>query len=72
MVRRRDGADHVFRGLGLLHAVRGIERRPDAGKQLLGIRVVMDTGRSITPAAALIRNLVRILDCYFPIPFAPR
>jgi len=41
------------------------------GKQLLGIRVVMDTGRSITPAAALIRNLVRILDCYFPIPFAP-
>src|SRR6267378_2361759 len=41
------------------------------GKQLLGIRVVMDTERSITPAAALIRNLVRILDCYFPIPFAP-
>ena len=41
------------------------------GKQLLGIRVVMDTGRSITPPAALIRNLVRMLDCYFPIPFAP-
>ncbi|HYU09082.1 MAG TPA: stage II sporulation protein M [Gemmatimonadales bacterium] len=41
------------------------------GKQLLGIRVVMDTGRSITPPAALIRNLVRLLDCYFPIPFAP-
>src|SRR6266498_89558 len=41
------------------------------GKQVLGIRVVMDTGRSITPPAALIRNLVRLLDCYFPIPFAP-
>ena len=41
------------------------------GKQLLGIRVVMDTGRSITPPAAVIRNLVRLLDCYFPIPFAP-
>jgi uncharacterized membrane protein SpoIIM required for sporulation/uncharacterized RDD family membrane protein YckC len=41
------------------------------GKQVLGIRVVMDTGRSITPTAAVIRNLVRFIDCYFPIPFAP-
>src|SRR5437016_2624922 len=41
------------------------------GKQALGIRVVMDTGRSITPAAAVVRNLVRFVDCYFPIPFAP-
>ena len=41
------------------------------GKQALGIRVVMDTGRSLTPSAAVIRNLVRFLDCYFPIPFAP-
>ena len=41
------------------------------GKQALGIRVVMDTGRSITPAAALIRNLVRFVDCYFPALFAP-
>src|SRR6267142_1488046 len=41
------------------------------GKQALGIRVVMDTGRSITPAAAVVRNLVRFVDCYFPIPFFP-
>jgi len=41
------------------------------GKQVLGIRVVMDTGRSVTPTAAVIRNLVRFIDCYFPIPFAP-
>jgi uncharacterized membrane protein SpoIIM required for sporulation len=41
------------------------------GKQALGIRVVMDTGRSVTPSAAVIRNLVRWLDCYFPVPFAP-
>jgi uncharacterized membrane protein SpoIIM required for sporulation/uncharacterized RDD family membrane protein YckC len=42
------------------------------GKQALGIRVVMDTGRSLTPTAAVIRNLVRLLDCYFPaLPFAP-
>jgi uncharacterized membrane protein SpoIIM required for sporulation/uncharacterized RDD family membrane protein YckC len=41
------------------------------GKQSLGIRVVMDTGRAITPSAAVIRNLARFIDCYFPIPFAP-
>src|SRR5712664_3573654 len=41
------------------------------GKQALGIRVVMDTGRSLTPAAALIRNLVRFVDCYFPALCAP-
>src|SRR5438132_14355315 len=42
------------------------------GKQALGIRVVMDTGRSLTPQAAVVRNLVRILDTYFPaLPFLP-
>jgi uncharacterized RDD family membrane protein YckC len=41
------------------------------GKQALGIRVVMDTGRSLTPTAAVVRNLVRLLDCYFPVPFVP-
>ena len=42
------------------------------GKQALGIRVVMDTGRPLTGGAAVIRNLVRLLDCYFPpLPFVP-
>src|SRR5437899_8997409 len=42
------------------------------GKQALAIRVVMDTGRSITPPASVVRNLVRFIDCYFPaLPFAP-
>jgi uncharacterized RDD family membrane protein YckC len=41
------------------------------GKQALGIRVVMDTGRSLTPAAAVVRNLIRFIDCYFPMPFVP-
>ena len=42
------------------------------GKQSLGIRVVMDTGRPVTAAAAVVRNLVRLLDCYFPVlPFVP-
>src|SRR5207247_8636454 len=45
-------------------------RTPD--KQALGIRVVMQTGHPVTPAAAVIRNLVRLLDCYFPLlPFLP-
>jgi uncharacterized membrane protein SpoIIM required for sporulation/uncharacterized RDD family membrane protein YckC len=34
------------------------------GKQALGIRVVMDTGRPVTPSAAVVRSLVRLLDCY--------
>ncbi len=37
------------------------------GKQALGIRVVMDTGRPVTGGAAVVRNLVRLLDCYFPL-----
>jgi uncharacterized membrane protein SpoIIM required for sporulation/uncharacterized RDD family membrane protein YckC len=37
------------------------------GKQALGIRVVMDTGRPVTGSAAVVRNLVRLLDCYFPL-----
>lgn len=41
------------------------------GKQALGIRVVMDTGRSLTPHAAVVRNLIRFLDCYVPVPVAP-
>jgi uncharacterized membrane protein SpoIIM required for sporulation/uncharacterized RDD family membrane protein YckC len=42
------------------------------GKQLLGIRVVMDTGRPVTPTAAAVRGLFRLLDCYLPVlPFLP-
>ena len=37
------------------------------GKRALGIRVVMDTGRPVTVGAAVVRNLVRLLDCYFPL-----
>jgi uncharacterized membrane protein SpoIIM required for sporulation len=42
------------------------------GKQHMGIRVVMETGHSVTPTAAVIRNLLRLIDCYFPLfPFLP-
>jgi uncharacterized membrane protein SpoIIM required for sporulation len=40
------------------------------GKQLLGIRVVMETGHAATPAAAVVRGLFRLLDCPVP-PFLP-
>ena len=36
------------------------------GKQLLGIRVVMETGHAVTPTAAVVRGLFRLLDC--PVP----
>ena len=39
------------------------------GKQLLGIRVVMDTGHPVTPTAAVVRGLFRLLD--FFLPFLP-
>src|SRR5205809_7080837 len=42
------------------------------GKQALGIRVVMETGHAVTPTAAMVRNLVRLLACYFALlPFLP-
>ncbi len=37
------------------------------GKQVLGIRVVMDTGRPLTATAAVVRNLTRLADCFFPL-----
>ena len=42
------------------------------GKASMGIRVVMSTGRPITPTAAVVRNLLRLIDCFFPLcPFLP-
>src|SRR5256712_7661014 len=37
------------------------------GKQVLGMRVAMSTGHPVTPTAAVVRNVVRLLDCYFPL-----
>jgi uncharacterized membrane protein SpoIIM required for sporulation/uncharacterized RDD family membrane protein YckC len=39
------------------------------GKRVLGIRVVLDTGRSVTANAATVRNLIRIVD--FLVPLGP-
>jgi uncharacterized membrane protein SpoIIM required for sporulation/uncharacterized RDD family membrane protein YckC len=39
------------------------------GKRSLGIRVLMDTGRRVTFGAAALRNILRMIDFFFP--FAP-
>lgn len=54
----------IFAYFTLFEALNG-GRTP--GKHALGIRVVMDTGRPLTPNAAVVRNLVRLLDCFFPL-----
>lgn len=42
------------------------------GKMALGIRVVMDTGRPVTLSAAALRNLLRLVDFFFPLaPVGP-
>ena len=38
------------------------------GKRLVGIRVLMDTGHAVTPAAAAVRNLLRLAD-FMPPPY---
>lgn len=47
---------------GYFAAFEGLANGRTPGKRSLGLRVVMDTGHPITPAAAIIRNLVRIAD----------
>src|SRR2546430_8592 len=43
----------------------------DVQFELAGVGSRLAAGGPITPAAAVVRNLVRFVDCYFPIPFAP-
>jgi uncharacterized membrane protein SpoIIM required for sporulation/uncharacterized RDD family membrane protein YckC len=50
----------------------GLNAGRTPGKMALGIRVVMDTGRPITLGAAALRNLLRLVDFFFPLaPLAP-
>ncbi|WP_431046267.1 RDD family protein [Roseateles sp. L2-2] len=39
------------------------------GKQAMGLRVVMDTGLPVTPAASVTRNLLRVAD-FLPLAYA--
>ena len=62
----------AFAFLGYFVLLEALNGGRTLGKQLLGIRVVMETGHAITPTAAVVRGLFRLLDCYFPLlPFLP-
>src|SRR6266571_1434512 len=58
---------YYFAVLGYFVLFEALNGGRTPGKQALGIRVVMATGHPVTPAAAVVRNLVRLLDCYFPL-----
>lgn len=62
----------AFAFLGYFIAFEALNGGRTVGKQMLGIRVVMDSGHPLTPTAAVVRSLFRLLDCYFPVlPFLP-
>ncbi|MBA3553875.1 MAG: stage II sporulation protein M [Gemmatimonadales bacterium] len=46
----------------------GLRRGQTPGKRMVGIRVLMDTGHAVTPAAATVRNLLRLAD-FLPPPY---
>jgi uncharacterized membrane protein SpoIIM required for sporulation len=46
----------------------GLRRGQTPGKRLVGIRVLMDTGHSVSPGAAAVRNLLRMAD-FLPPPY---
>jgi len=58
---------YYFAVLGYFVLFEALNGGRTLGKQALGIRVVMATGHPVTPTAAVVRNLVRLLDCYFPL-----
>ncbi len=63
---------YAFGFFGYFALFEGLNGGRTPGKQALGIRVVMETGHPLTPAAAVVRNLVRLLDCFFPLlPLLP-
>jgi uncharacterized membrane protein SpoIIM required for sporulation/uncharacterized RDD family membrane protein YckC len=45
-----------------------LHRGQTPGKRIVGIRVLMDTGHGVTPAAAAVRNLLRLAD-FLPPPY---
>jgi uncharacterized membrane protein SpoIIM required for sporulation/uncharacterized RDD family membrane protein YckC len=46
----------------------GLRRGQTPGKRMVGIRVVMDTGKSVSLGAAVARNLLRVAD-FLPPPY---
>ena len=63
---------YVFSFFGYFALFEALNGGRTPGKKALGIRVVMETGRAITPTAAVVRNLVRLMDCFLPfLPILP-
>src|SRR3989475_3549682 len=58
---------YYFAVLGYFVLFEALNGGRTLGNQALGIRVVMATRHPITPPAALVRNLVRLLAGYFPL-----
>ena len=63
----------VFTFLFIYYALfEGLNSGRTPGKMALGIRVVMDSGRPVTLSAAVVRNLLRLIDFWFPLaPLVP-
>lgn len=53
-----------FSAPGYFILFEGLNGGRTPGKKALGIRVVMDTGRAVTFTASVVRNLVRLVDCF--------
>ena len=63
---------YVFSFFGYFALFEALNGGRTPGKKALGIRVVMETGHAVTPTAAVVRNLVRLMDCFFPLlPILP-
>ncbi|HZH81431.1 MAG TPA: stage II sporulation protein M [Gemmatimonadales bacterium] len=63
---------YVFGFFGYFALFEALTGGRTPGKRALGIRVVMDSGHAITPVAAVVRNLVRLMDCFLPFfPILP-
>jgi len=63
---------YIFSFFGYFALFEALNGGRTPGKKALGIRVVMETGHAVTPTAAVVRNLVRLMDCFFPfLPILP-
>src|SRR5260221_348281 len=63
---------YVFSFFGYFALFEALNGGRTPGKKALGIRVVMETGHAVTPTAAVVRNLVRLMDCFLPfLPILP-
>src|SRR5207244_11130592 len=58
---------YIFSFFGYFALFEALNGGRTPGKKALGIRVVMEAGHAVTPTAAVVRNLVRLVDRVFPV-----